>query len=711
MPAPTRSWLPAWAAGVFLCALLARLAFLVLVDQPLLYTHQYNYFNNALRIATHPEPLRYIVTDEAWRTWDRNWTLAPLYHVFAGFVLRLFALSLPVLQVLQCFLDAGVAVLVGALGRRVAGPWGAAAGFGYALYAPAVEMPSWTMTENLHTPLLVLGFWLAVRAWDAAPAWRPALLAGFVLGVSALARSVTSAFIGLAALAGWALGRRAGRSRWALAMLAGGACAILPWTARNVFVVGDHILIESTAFENIWFANRFVDGARFHRQQAYVHSRPTPAEKREAALHFAWRGTRRHPELFIEKIRRNFWHLLRPEGLQSLLRAERSFPPWRHIFYIGLDDTILMLAVGLFPVFIVAGRSSPTRTLLLTWVAYYLLMIVVVFHNEIRYRSALVPFLFVAAVGAWDVLRSAAASRWRHVLGLTIGLLLVLFSLDPFLGPARRALAARRALDRALSAVGSPSAAWQDAAAAAALNPGSPTPWFDLGRALAWSGDAAGAARAYGRGQAANATANVRALVALPRVLRESGERTEVDRALIALHRFEWNFDPWLLQEAAWRELPAPRADSLAIGGDDTGAILGFFHPRGGDPRLSAHRLEWTKYAEPDPVPPPGPHRWTRHRAWVRLAPTVAAGVYRVTLVMGSPFPSPIASPEVTVSSGGAVWRFSLDRELRSYVLDRVPGERGVVVVRIDSPTWNRVGEPAEQGVRVDRVSVEPTSP
>lgn len=698
---------PAWAASVFLCALVTRLMFLFLVDQPLLYTHQYGYFHNALRIATHPHPWHYIATDEQWRTWDRNWTIAPLYYVFVGLVLRLSGLHLPLLQGLQCLLDAGVAVLIAALGRRAAGRWGTVAGFAYAFYAPAIEMPSWVMTENLHTPLLLFGFWLTVRAWEAAPERSGAFLAGFVLGVSALARSVTSAFIGLAAVLGWFFGPRTGRWAWTAALLLGGACAILPWTARNVFVVGDPILIESTAFENVWFANRFVDGERFRRQEAYVHSRPTPAEKREAALAFAKRGIERRPDLFVEKIGRNFWHLLRPEGLQGLLRAERSYPTWRHVFYIVLDDVLFLTAVALFPFFIVAGPRSPTRTLILGWLAYYMTMIVVVFHNEIRYRSVIVPFLFVGAVAALRALRTTVASWWRIVGGLVVGFLLVLISLEPFVTPAKDAWLARRAVARVLDGP-APAANWSPAEAAAALHPGSPRPWFDFGQGLAARGDWGGAARAYATGYEINRTASVRGTVALPRVLENAGSRVEGQGSLDVLHRFEWDFDPWLLQEAAWRELPAPRTDSLAVGGDDVGAILGFFHPRGGDPRVSAHRLEWNKYTEPGPVPPPGEHRWTRHRAWLRLQPTFAASAYRLTMTMGSPFPSPLHSPTVTVRVGEREERLTLGSYVRPHVVENVKTTDGVVLIRIDSPTWNAVGEPAEQGVRVDAVSIEP---
>ena len=230
-------------AAVFAFALAARLAFWVLADQPLLYTHQYHYFTNALRIAQHPEPLAYVVGSDEWRTWNGNWTIAPLYHLFLAAVFRIAGAHLGPVRLLQCILDAAVAALVAGLGRRLAGPRGAWAGVVYALYWPAMEMPLWTLTENVHTPLFVAG--VALLAGDPGP--RGSLAGGLVLGLSALARSVSSGFIGLAAAWRWWSGGRRGLALGVL-VACGGAAVILPWTARNVFIVGDRVLIESAAF-------------------------------------------------------------------------------------------------------------------------------------------------------------------------------------------------------------------------------------------------------------------------------------------------------------------------------------------------------------------------------------------------------------------------------------------------------------------------------
>ncbi|HEX6738874.1 MAG TPA: glycosyltransferase family 39 protein, partial [Vicinamibacteria bacterium] len=443
---------PRWAAFVFGLALLARLAFVVLVDQPLLYTHQYHYFSNALAIAEHPQPLRYVWTSDEWRTWDQHWTIAPLYHLFAAAVFRLFGPHLLALRLLQCVLDSLAAVAVAYLGRQAAGPRGAGAGAVYALYFPAVEMASWTMTENLHTPLFAGA--LALLAHEGVrPSRRSLLLAGALTGLAALARSVSTGFLGLATL--WRFWRRQeGRRSWAPAALlaAGGAAVILPWTARNVFVIGEPVLIETAAFENIWWANHFVDRARFHRQEDVVHGQPTPALKREAALHFALRGIQRRPDLFVDKVRSNFWHFLRPEGLQNLVGIERTLEPWRHAASLLLDDLILLAALPFFVAFLAGGRPSPARALIAIWVGYYGFMVIVVFHNEIRYRSAFVPFALAGAAGGIAALTDPAR-RGRTWAGMALGLALVAGALAPYRVPGWQALRARLPLGQVRDAV------------------------------------------------------------------------------------------------------------------------------------------------------------------------------------------------------------------------------------------------------------------
>jgi 4-amino-4-deoxy-L-arabinose transferase-like glycosyltransferase len=705
---------PRWAGAVFGVALVARLVFLFLADQPLLYSHQYTYFTAAMRIAEHPQALGYVLRSDEWRIWDQHWTIAPLYHVFAGAVFKLFGPHLVALRLVQCVLDALAAVGVAWLGRRVAGPRGLWAGVAYALYWPAIEMPTWTMTENAHTVLFVAA--VALLAREAAQPSRPLALAGGALvGLAALARSVSTVFLGLAALHR-AYTERSRRGLVSAALvLAGGACVILPWTARNVFLIGEPVLIETAAFENIWYANHLVDRPTFLAQEREVHGQPTPAAKRSRALAFALDGIRARPGAFVDKVRANFWHFLRLEGLHNLLRIERSLEPWRHAGSVVLDDLLFAACIPLFVVFAVAGRPSPARRLVLTWCAYYAFMVVVVFHNEIRYRSAFVPFAFAGAAGGAMLLQSAAErARWRVRIGALAGLALGSAMIAPYVAPSVRALRAYAAVRTAFppADAGDSVGAWLRTELAAARDPLSPRPFLLLARRHAWGDRPQPALAALERARPLTTVANWSVTIARPRIWTAVGRTKDGIRAARTLDTLSWDTDPWLVLEIAWRDLPPPVTDRIELGGGfDYGAVRGFLHPRGAALPLHLHRLEWDRYElNGGPQPPPGTHRFSRHRAWLRLRPATAAAAYDVTLTMGAPFPSTLAHPEVTVTAGGRSATLTLDEELRTYTLPGVRPENGVVEVALRAPTWSRAGEVADQGVRVDRLEVVPST-
>jgi 4-amino-4-deoxy-L-arabinose transferase-like glycosyltransferase len=707
---------PRWAGAVFGLALAARLAFLFLADQPLLYSHQYTYFTAALRIAEHPQALGYVLRSDEWRVWDQHWTIAPLYHVFAGAVFKLFGPHLLALRLVQCLLDALAAVGVAWLGRRVAGPRGLWAGAAYALYWPAIEMPTWTMTENAHTLLFVSAVVLLARE-AAEPSRRLAFAGGVLLGLAALARSVSTVFLGLAALhRAYCERSRRGLLSAALVLL-GGLAVILPWTARNVLLIGEPVLIETAAFENIWYANHLVDRPTFLAQEREVHGQPTPAAKRSRALAFALEGIRQRPGAFADKVRANFWHFLRLEGLHNLLRIERSLEPWRHAGTVLLDDLVFVACIPLFVVFAVAGRPSPARRLILTWCAYYVFMVVVVFHNEIRYRSAFVPFAFAGAAGGALVLASAEErGRWRVRLAAALGLALGSAMIAPSVGPALRAVRAYTAVRKAfpLAAAGDSVGAWLRAELAATRDPRSPRPWLLLARHHAWGDRSQAALAALERARPLATVANWSVAVARPRIWTAVGRTKDGIRAARTLDTLSWDTDPWLVLEIAWRDLPPPVTDRIELGGGfDYGAVRGFLHPRGAALPLHLHRLEWDRYElKGGPQPPPGTHRFSRRRAWLRLRPATAASAYDVTLTMGAPFPSTLSRPQVTAAAGGRSQTFTLDAELRAYRLAGVRPANGVVEVALHAPTWSRAGEVADQGVRVDRLEVAPsTSP
>jgi hypothetical protein len=255
----------------------------------------------------------------------------------------------------------------------------------------------------------------------------------------------------------------------------------------------------------------------------------------------------------------------------------------------------------------------------------------------------------------------------------------------PFVLPASRSLASWWTLRPARGAIarGDLPAASTAAFAAASRDPDAARPWLAYGRWLVRAGRTTEAVDAYERADRRRPE-HWTPRVVLPRLLRESGRSEQADAWLRKAKQFSLNVDPWLALEVPWRELQPPRTDEILLGRDDYGAVRDFLHPR-------------------------RDHRWTRHRAYLRLVPVTAAPAYDVTLVMGSPEPSPNATPTVHVQAhDGSGVAFALSREVQPYTFRVRSPRTGPLIVEIRAPTWNLSGEPPEQGVRVDRMTVVP---
>ena len=668
-----------WWAAVFVLAACVRLVALWGVDRPIGQRHIY--LTSALWIAEHPDPVAFVLRSEEWQRWPGRWTLAPLYTLTLAALFLVLGPDVGLVRALQCLMDAATAVFVGALGREASPRRGHWAGVLYACYWPAAFLSTRPLTENLHTFLLVPAFLLLVRGAARSRA-RDSAAGGLLLGLSALARAVSSAFVPLAAA--WTLVAGAPpRARRAALVLGFGFAAILPWTARNVAGLGDPVLIESVSAFNLWNDNAFVDAETYEAQKRAIAARPTPAARRAQATAFAFSAIRGHPGRFVEKAWDNFRHMLRPDGLHQLLVAEDPDPWWWHAAGVVFGDGLLLLCLPPFLLYL-ARRPPPAGALVALWTVYYLGLIVVVFHSEIRYRSALVPFVFVGAVAALDV-PGEDRRRLRDRAAVALGLLLALLALRPYLAPAWRGLRAAATLREARPALarGDLARAQAIVGRAAAADPASARPWLTYGRWLAARGLPAEALAAYDEADRRRPGGPIPALVR-PRLLREAGFPRKADRALEQADATAARLGPGEALEIAWRELPPPRADEILLGRDDYGAALGFV--AGG----------------PD-------HRVSRSRAWLRLKPTLAAPAYELSLVMASPEASPLEHPIVSVRvNDGAPHRFTLDRDAKPFTLT-VPSAP-LFVVEIRAPAWSRSDQPPEQGVVVERLGVRPAS-
>ena len=663
--------------ATFAVAFALRAAWAFGLGEPLQYNHPYQYLSKALWLAERPDALAVILNYDNWRVHYDRWTAAPLYYLFLCGIFRLMGPSLVWVRLIQCALGGLAAVSVARIGARISGARGRWAGIAFALHLPLIQICATTLTEALYVPLMVLAFDLLLRS----PSRANALRAGLIHGLAALTRSVSSAFF--AVIAFWLLvkeGLRRGTPRVALLAL-GGMLMILPWTARNYFLLDEPILIETLAWENLWYANALVGPGVKEAQRRDIVSQKTVAEQRKRAVEFTLENLAHRPDRIPGKIWLNFRHLIRPEGLHQWLTVRSDESVSRQLLQVLLEDVLYLVAWAGLALFLFKKRWNHASILALLWLAYSLLMVVVIFHNEVRYRSQITPFLFAVGLAGWFGPGGVRGNTGRAWIGRAMAALIVVLALAPY--PAR-ALAVARAN--------------ADARKPSILEPGpgvdGPAFWTERFQFLADGGRLTGAAEIFER---LGGRAPVPMLTIAPRLLTVLGPEHEA-AAHAAWRRsaaIEWTLDETRLQAIAWRRRPgALRPDRIQLGSFDLGLISGFGPPF---PRTDSPNPSGADKALMGEAPT---YRWTRGRSRLRLC-VQAAGPATLTLRMAAPLPAPrIPMLTSVLFDGRRVGTVAVGRESRDYefkvVAAACPG-----VVEIRSGVWTVSDQPAELGVQV----------
>jgi 4-amino-4-deoxy-L-arabinose transferase-like glycosyltransferase len=361
----------------------------------------------------------------------------PLFPYVAAALDALFG-SLTAVKLGQALTGSLLVPAVGLAGIRLFGPRaGVLAAFFVACYPELV----WYSAHFWSEPLFLLLVWWSLErllSADAEGRLLGALLAGLLCGLASLTRETALYFSPFAAI--WlAAGRRPGAVLRAAVFALGVVLVVGPWTARNWVVFDAFVPVSVMGGRALWEGNTDLLRDEVYARYDAVEGPNAVIERHRLAMREAVRNiVSRQPTWFFEKLvaqMPNFWAA---DNLVIVHLKRRAYGPvaaavpWA---VAGLTLLPYLAALGLFGWGI--ARLPPTRpqTLLATFVAYYLLVHVVV-HAFSRYRLPIVPALLLVAANTCVARKDPwpPPARTRRLLAAALVLVLALCSLPALQG-------------------------------------------------------------------------------------------------------------------------------------------------------------------------------------------------------------------------------------------------------------------------------------
>ncbi|MGE5249687.1 MAG: ArnT family glycosyltransferase [Bacteroidota bacterium] len=358
---------------------------------------------------------------------------APLYPAFLALVYAVsgtgFARFFAARLAQAILLGAPLAPLTYLTGRRLLdGNERAArlAGWVVAGYPMLLLFPIGLGTENLFFLLLLGSFLALLRCMDrpAAPAF---LLAGVLLGLTALTRSVILPFAGLAVLWAWfSLRERRGAVLMALAV----AVTIAPWVIRNSLLYGRLTGIETSLGYNLYVGyHPQSDGTFTFGPSLDLVPILDDSVRDQIGTERAIGFIRQDPGRFIPQAVSRLGQFFRLE-----LRILTYFYSNNFFGYIPAPLLVALMAAFGLPFALVCLSASlgaalvprsPGALLLLLLLAGYLLPHVFILSEE-RFHLALVPFFAMVAGYFWAARPRFMPERLSTRIALVIAGLLII---------------------------------------------------------------------------------------------------------------------------------------------------------------------------------------------------------------------------------------------------------------------------------------------
>jgi tetratricopeptide (TPR) repeat protein len=424
------------AAAIFAVALVVRLLHVWLLSRS-------RYFDALLGDARgYDEWARRIAAGD-WIGTDVFYQ-APLYPYFLGTIYSIVGHSLTAVRVAQALVGAVSCACLGLAGYRFFSTRvGLVAGFGLALYAPAIFFDALIQKSVLDLCFVALGLWLMGRLVELPGSRGTWAALGVAMGALSLTRE--NALVFVAVILAWVLVRRtaevrlmpdattaegrltrdtatvevplATRLRGAAWFLAGLAIVLLPVAARNYAVGGGFYLTTAQFGPNFYIGNnpqsdgtymslRFGRGApeyeRIDATELAEHAlgRPlTPAEVSQYWTDKAFAFITGSPGAYLTLQARKVALLLNATEMIDT-ESQESHAEWSWVLRVGgwVGHFGLLVPLGLAGALLTWRDRSRLAILHVMTVAYA--ASVVMFYVFARYRLPLVPLLLLFAAAA-----------------------------------------------------------------------------------------------------------------------------------------------------------------------------------------------------------------------------------------------------------------------------------------------------------------------
>ena len=423
-----------WLVGLAVIAFAVRLAYaLALDDEP--HGDSVVYRDAARALADghgYAEPLSVALGNP-----QPTAQHPPLFAMYLAAWTRLGIDSVRGHQVACCLLGAVAVVLIGLVGRHVAGGRvGLIAASVAAVYPPLFMLDRSMNSESLYVPLIALALLLAYRLLNRPNAARAAAL-GSAIGLATLTRSDAILLLPvLVAPLAWRARHR--RARTFAVCAAATALVLAPWLARNWLVFERFPLLSTnggytaraTNCDGTYFATGigFVDHGCAFRSVCFKRFRlgnvkaAETAEvpraeclQREAAT-YVRRHERRVPLVVLARVER-VWETYRPKANLDYGTIVWGRP--RGMATVGLIFYGMLVPLAIAGAFLL-GRSRTSRLPLLAMFAQATLVAALAF-GFTRYRVPAEPALVILAAVAVERLGRAGIRSFRKPASATAG--------------------------------------------------------------------------------------------------------------------------------------------------------------------------------------------------------------------------------------------------------------------------------------------------